>query len=60
MSAPSMSSRDGGTRDSGRYRIQGSALILDYADGRREVMSLFQETRGEAIWLDDTMYKPAR
>jgi hypothetical protein len=60
MSAPAFSSRDGGTRDSGRYRIQGSALILEYAGGRREVMSIFQETRGEAIWLNDVIYKPAR
>ncbi len=60
MSAPAVSSRDGGTRDSGRYRIQGSALILDYADGRQEVLSLFQETRGAAIWLNDQMYQPVR
>lgn len=60
MSAPAFSSRDGGERNGGRYRVAGSALILDYTDGRRETLSLFQETRGEAIWLDDTMYKPAR
>lgn len=60
MTAPSMSSLGDRQGQSGRYRIAGSALILEYSDGKRETLSLFQETRGQAIWLNDQMYSPAQ
>jgi hypothetical protein len=43
---------------SGRYVIKSSALYLRYDDGTQEVYSMFQETAGKEIWLNDQMYSP--
>ncbi|MEY4502250.1 MAG: hypothetical protein RIS52_2140 [Pseudomonadota bacterium] len=43
----------------GRYFIKASALTLLYDGGTREIYSMFQESAGKEIWLDDQMYRPA-
>jgi hypothetical protein len=43
---------------SGRYVIKGSALFLTYDEGTHEVYSMFQETAGKEIWLNDQIYRP--
>ncbi len=40
----------------GRYEIKASALYLYYDDGTRETYSIFQETAGGNIWLNERMY----
>lgn len=59
MSSAVVSSVGGREGRSGRYRIAGSALRIDWDDGTSAVSSLFAETPNSAIWIDDEMYKLA-
>jgi hypothetical protein len=58
LSSAAVSSRGARGVRSGRYVIKGSALYLTYDDGTHEVYSMFQETAGKEIWLNDQMYRP--
>ncbi len=49
----------GDNRGSGTYYIKDSALHLTYADGTKEIMSMWQETPNDAIWFNGNMYKVA-
>ena len=59
MSTADLSSVGGREGQSGRYRVEGSALRIDWDDGTAAVHSLFAESPNSAIWIDDQMYKPA-
>jgi hypothetical protein len=59
LSSAALSSTAGRTVRTGRYFIKASALTLLYDDGTREIYSMFQESAGKEIWLDDQMYRPA-
>jgi hypothetical protein len=60
LSSAAVSSIGGRGVRAGRYVIKGSALYLSYDDGTRETYSMFQETAGKEIWLNDQMYRPYR
>jgi hypothetical protein len=60
LSSAAVSSIGGRDVRTGRYEIKASALYLSYEDGTREVYSMFQETAGKEIWLNDQMYSPYR
>ncbi len=57
--APSFVIQGAPRQQSGRYRIEDSGLILSYDDGHVEISSLWTDTSGPEIWIDDTMYKRA-
>jgi hypothetical protein len=57
LSSAAVSSIGGRGVRTGRYVIKSSGLILSYDDGTREVYSMFQETAGKEIWLNDQMYR---
>lgn len=60
LSNAAMTSINRSPSTGGTYSIADGAITLDYADGRKEVMSLFWETSpNSALWLDNDMYKPA-
>ncbi len=58
LSTAAVSSTQGHSVRAGRYVIKGSALYLSYDDGTQEIYSMFQETAGQEIWLNDQIYSP--